>query len=290
MVSDFGSSSESRDFKIDLSSDPTRAILSRMNFLRVLIKASVVLSTVVAYLGLAILIDFLIRGPDQSRRLRNRVLQPMSGFCLKWMDIRLKVINAPKPGQNYLFVGNHVGFLDIFIAATALQTSFITSVDLRETLGLGWIARAAGCLFVERRSHSNIQNEIGKIREVLQRGHSVVLYPEAKATDGAKIYPFKKSLMTSVVGTQAQILPMVLNYRTVNGEPMSHKWRDTVSWWGDRSFAHCFYESLSVSQIEAELEFLTPIVCTSEEQRREVAVLAQGQVENKYFPIPWPNS
>jgi len=263
-----------------------------MVFFRVIFKACIVGITVLVYLLIAILIDFIVRDPDRSRRRRNEILQPMSAFCVRRMGIQLTITNAPPfdHSQNYLFVGNHMGFLDIFICASAMPTSFITSLDLKRTPILGWVSVAGGCLFVDRRSHNNIQNEISGIRQVLSRGHNVVLYPEAKATDGAKIYPFKKSLMTSVVGTKALILPMVLNYRKVNDEPMSHKWRDSVSWWGDRSFVTCFYEALSVYKIEAELEFLNPIQCTSDDQRREVAQQAQSQVEAKFVPIPWPDS
>jgi 1-acyl-sn-glycerol-3-phosphate acyltransferase len=259
-----------------------------MNLLRVIVKTILVGSTVLAYLIIASFVALVVPNPDLNRKLRNRILEPMSALCLFFWGIRLTVKNKPRGPQTYLFVGNHVGFLDIFIISATVPTSFITSVDLRETPGMGWLARAGGCLFVERRSHNNIQSEIQNIRQVLSRGHNVVLYPEAKATDGAKIYPFKKSLMTSVVGTQVPILPMVLNYRRVNDEPMSHKFRDGISWWGDRSFFLCCYQAMSLVSIEAELEFLQPIQCKSEEQRREVAQLAQSQVEARYTQIPWP--
>jgi 1-acyl-sn-glycerol-3-phosphate acyltransferase len=261
-----------------------------MDFTRALLKFIAVGLTVIAYLVICIFISAVVWHPDASRRIKNRVLMPMSDFCLKLMNLQVKVLNAPKGSQNYLFVGNHLGFLDIFVISAKVPTSFITSVDLRDSAGLGWVARAGGCLFVERRSHNNIQKEIGNIRGVLSRGHNVVLYPEAKATDGAKIYPFKKSLMTAVVDTPALIMPVALNYRRVNGEPMSDKWRDVVSWWGDRSFWECFMTTMKSHSIEAELEFLEPLECKSEDQRREVAALAQSRVEAKFAPIPWPET
>ena len=108
---------------------------------------------------------------------------------------------------------------------------FVTSVELRETPVLGLLSEFAGCVYVEARNAANIANEMKDIQSALNQGFNVVLYPEAKTTNGEKVHPFKKTLLMSCAETQATLLPTVLNFRYVNGEPMSDKWRDIVFWY-----------------------------------------------------------
>jgi 1-acyl-sn-glycerol-3-phosphate acyltransferase len=177
---------------------------------------------------------------------------------------------------------------DILVLAAKFPSLFITSVDMRETPGLGLLTEMGGCLYVERRNRSNIQNELLEIREALQQGFRVVLYPEGTSTNGERVLPFKKTLMTAAAGTGIPIQPMVVNYRRVNGEPMGHKWRDYVCWYGDQTFMPALLRVLSLKSVEVEIEFLPQILVRSEEHRREIAALVQKAIVEKYTKIPLP--
>ena len=204
------------------------------------------------------------------------------------MNIQIKATNLPGSEKNYLFVGNHMGMLDILVISSLKPTLFITSVEMQKTPGLGLLSEMGGCLFVERRNRSNIQTEIGQIREALKQGVSVVLYPEGTSTSGERILPFKKSLLTAAAGTGVPIKPMVVNYTFVDGEPMSDKHRDTVCWYGDQSFISAMWRLFSAKSIVAEFEFLDEIHVHSEEERRHVAGAAQALIEAKFKAIPRP--
>jgi len=228
-----------------------------------------------------------IRDRKKRRHYQARSVSLFSDWSRRWANVKLEVINPPKPGRNYLLACNHIGFLDIFIIASQRPTLFITSQDLRETPGLGQMAEIGGCLFVNRRNRSRIQEEIQSIRQTLQEGHDVVLFPEAMATPGDKIYPFKKSLMTAVAGTDVPILPVVINYRRIDGQPMSDRFRSAISWHGDQSLLAVAIQTFALTKIEASLEYLQPVLCQNENERREVAAQVQAQVEAKYVPIPF---
>lgn len=204
------------------------------------------------------------------------------------MNFRVRLINAPAPDQSFLLVGNHLGMLDILVLAAHHPSLFITSVDMRETPGLGFLTEMGGCLYVERRNRQNIMTEIGEIRSALQQQFSVVLYPEGTSTNGEKVLPFKKSLLTSAAGTGIPILPVVINYRKVNGEPMAHKWRDHVFWYGDQTFVPALMRIFSVHSVEVELEFCEEVDVHSEDERRHVASHLHQVISSKFTPIPMP--
>lgn len=224
-------------------------------------------------------------------RRRHLYIRTVSFYCrlaLRVMNIRVNLIEVPRENKSFLLIGNHLGILDILVTASQHPTLFITSVDMRHTPGLGFLTEMGGCLYVERRSRSQITREIQEIREALQQGFSVVLYPEGTSTNGERVLPFKKSLMTAAAGSGVPILPMVINYRKVNGEPMSHKWRDHVFWYGDLAFTPTLFRILSLKSAEVDLEFCEEIHVLSEEHRREVANQVQKEIVSKYTPIPLP--
>lgn len=226
-----------------------------------------------------------IRDYEKRRHFYTNNVSRHTWLGLKILNGKLKVINEPAKNKSYLLVGNHLGFLDILFLASRRDCLFITSVEMKNTPLLGQLCEMAGCVFVERRSRSNIGMEIGEIRKALKENHNVVLYPEGTSTNGEKLLPFKKSLMTAAAGTGVPILPMVLNYTHINGEPMSPKWRDYVCWYGNSTFFGSFLKLLSLKSFAASIEFLEEIHVHSEEQRREVAHTAQLAIEAKFKPI-----
>lgn len=238
----------------------------------------------------AMLAKFFIRDLHERRRFYTRNITRHTRFVLKMFGGKLDVINPPPLDRRFLFVGNHLGFLDILLLSSFRPCLFITSVEMRDTPFLGQLCEMGGCLYVERRSRAQIENEITEIREALKNNHDVVLYPEGTSTNGEKLLPFKKSLMTSAAGTGVPILPMVLNYTHVNDEPMSHKWRDHICWYGDISFVASFFRILSLRSFKARIEFLDEVHVLSEEHRRQVASRVQAAIEEKFIPILAPDS
>ncbi len=258
-----------------------------MNGLFALIKMTVQLLVVSSFILCSFLVDIFVRDPIRRRHTYCRLTNFYGGVCLRVMGIQLTVKGQHHlQGKNYLLVCNHTGFIDIFAVASQFPSLFITSTDMKATPGLGLLTEFAGCLYVDRKNRSNIHKEILVIREALQQGLNVVLFPEAAAHSGEKIYPFKKTLMTAAAGTGVEILPAVINFRKINGQPMGPQWRDNVFWYGPAPFVGAAWRAFQIRSAEMELEFLTPIICATEEARREVAARAQHMIESKYTPIP----
>ena len=261
-----------------------------MNLIRAIIKIILTLMAIAGFVVASLFVKIFVRDFVFRRRCYAHITKFFAGLCSAALGVRQTVINRPKQdiGKNYLVVCNHTSFIDIYVLASQLPTLFITSLDMKGTPGLGVLTEMGGCLFVDRRNRANIHKEILVIREALMQGLNVVLFPEAAAHSGEKIYPFKKTLMTAAAGTGIEILPAVINFRKVNGEPMGHRWRDDVFWHGPTPFVKMAWKAFQLRSIEVEVEFLPPILCATEEARRDVATKAQRMIEEKYVPIPYP--
>lgn len=260
--------------------------LIEMKLLRVGYKLSMFVFYIFGFVVISL--AWRLRTRDPIRR-RHHYAFTVSLFCraaLWLLNFKVNAINVPSKKKSFLLVGNHLGILDILVAGAFKHTLFITSVEMRDTPGLGFLAEMAGCLFVERRSRWNITGEISEIREALTQGFSVTLYPEGTSTNGERVLPFKKSLMTAAAGTGVHIKPMVVNYRKVNGEPMSDKWRDYVCWYGDQTFFPALLRIFTVKSVEVDLEFCHEVLVHSEEERHAVAAEVQRTIVSKYTKIP----
>jgi 1-acyl-sn-glycerol-3-phosphate acyltransferase len=253
--------------------------------IRILYKTTLMLSLIGGFIGLSFIARGIIRDPAKRRRFHSKAVTISSRISLKILNVKVKKTEIESLESSQFIVSNHMGVLDILIIAAQQPTLFITSVDMRETPGLGLITEMAGCLYVERRSRLNIHNEIQNIRNTLTEGHNITLYPEGMATSGDKVYPFKKSLLTAAAGTGVPIKPVVVNFKKVNDEDISSRWRDFVCWYGDQSFLPAMMRTFSTASIEAEIHYLEKVIMESDEDRRAVAETLHGRISEKFHPI-----
>ena len=91
-------------------------------------------------------------------------------------------------------VANHISYVDVLLIAAAVPTVFVTSAEVRDTPGLGFLCRMAGCAFVDRRSAHGLRSEISALASVIRSGFHVVVFPEATSSRGDVVLPFKAAL------------------------------------------------------------------------------------------------
>ncbi len=256
------------------------------SLLGILRKAILLSTLILAYILVSLFWRVWARDLISRRRYFTSSVSFFTGLALKLLNIKTNIINLPDQHKSYLLVGNHLGFLDIFVLASNFPCLFVTSVEMRAAFGLGFLTEMAGCLYVERRNRSRLTEDIEKIRHALKQNFSVALYPEGTSSNGEKVLVFKKSLLAAAAGSNVPILPMVINYRKVNGELMSHKWRDYVCWYGAQTFPEVALRILSMQSTEVDLEFLPEAHVHSVEQRGEMAEKIHQAIVEKYAKIP----
>lgn len=246
-------------------------------------------SIVVTFLAWSFICHFFVRDPMKRLKVFSSNSHFFCGIMLAVLQVRLKVLNKPAQDEKFLLVSNHMGFLDILMMASSTPAVFITSIEMRETPLLGLITEMGGCFFVERRSRTKILDEMKGIVSILQKGFRVVLYPEATATNGEQVLPFKRTLMMAAAHAGVPIQPAVVNFRKINGESFSLKNRDNVCWHGDISFVVSMWSMITTKSIDAEIEFLNKIVPTTEDDRGLIADQAHQMISSKFVPARSPS-
>lgn len=244
-----------------------------------------VVAVVSAFFVTAFYIKFRYRGRFHERReafIKNA--QYYCGWMVKVFNVDITIKGAPVAGTNFLYVGNHMGFVDIFVLASKIPAMFITSQEMRETPLLGSLCEMGGCVFVERRSRTQIVNELGTLKQALEQGFNVVLYPEATSTNGEAVLPFKKTLMMAGPQSNRPIQPGCINFTEINGEDFNLDNRDAVCWYGDMTFVEAIWGSLTTSSIKVQLEFLEPMYEAPDADRGHVAIKAHSLISAHFKP------
>lgn len=243
-------------------------------------------SLISAYLAQASSGKVLLR--DEQDRLRF-FIENVSRWCQRGMSTlhfsietrgldRLDLKN-----KNYLFIGNHMSYIDVLVFSSKLPSVFVTSVDMGEVFFLGTMAELGGSIFVERRNRNQVDRDLSKMTDTLKQGFNIVIFPEGTSTNGGQILPFKKSLLMSAVESERHVVPVAIKYMTVDGEPFGAKNADKIAWYGDMTFADHFMGLLKLKEVKVVVDFLEPIPVTKDTHRTEIAEKSWAAIQASYF-------
>ena len=251
------------------------------------LKGFSVLITLIIYFCGAITFALLIPRGIHQRRMLIHWMHRFSKLLLQildveyWVEYKAQVDSVP----GTLYVANHVSYLDVLILSSQFPAVFVTSVEVEKSPILGWLAKSSGAYFVERRDRSTLRRDIREIRELLQQGLHVVLFPEGTTSDGTHILPFKGALLEAIVNSPFEVKPLCLNYRWCDGEVVNIKHQDTLFYFGEMNLWKQLGALLGVTQVLAELIVLPPLASHFKKCRTVAARTARDLITSVFKPI-----
>jgi lyso-ornithine lipid O-acyltransferase len=225
-----------------------------------------------------------------GNELRSFILSLVQRNCkvgLAILGVEVEVVGREhwRPGQNYLVVANHMSYLDALVFGAFHPFCFVTSVEMKESPGIGLCTEAGGCLYVERRNKQNIAEEIKEIKEALEGNFSVAIFPESTSTDGSKVLPFKRPLFAAAIFANRPVLPVILEYESVDGHPLTAENHAAVCWYGDMDFGPHLFQLTGYHHIKAKLTILPELPISAESSRDNLAEAAHEAIASQYKPI-----
>ncbi len=195
-------------------------------------------------------------GASWVRPLLIRQVAFYARLMMKVLGLRVKVRGRQdlwdaRGGQ--LIVANHMSYVDVLLIASTRPACFVTSLEIKGTLGLGQIVQLAGCLFVDRQNKRQLGQEVAELTRGLQEGLDIVVFPEGTSTNGATVLRFKRPLFAAAIHSGASVLPVTINYVTANAQPVNQLNRDSLCWYGDMTFIRHFLALAKLKEAYFEL-------------------------------------
>ena len=246
-------------------------------------KTVLIVSISIFFLILLFTLMFLIRPKVLKRKVQVYISRICTWLGGRIMDYKVSVVGGPlDKSKNYLYVCNHMSYIDIFMLGSITKACYVTSVEMRDTPVLGWIVKASGCLFVERRTRHGLKSEIQEITQALEDGFNVFIFPEATSTNGDKVIRFRRPLYAAAVYSGKTIKPLVINYKSIDGVPVTKKNRDSICWYGGMALAPHFLNMAKQKNFKAEITILEDVVPKPNQEPGELAELTHKMVSSHY--------
>lgn len=216
---------------------------------------------------------------DELRYRAHRIQVGCSLLC----DILGITVHAtgPAPSQSgMLVVSNHFGVLDPLILASVLPAAPVGKAEMRHWPLVGWVSLAHGMIPVERERRTTVAQFTRLVRERLEAGVNVVVFPEGTTSGEPIVRPFKTGAFEAVADQDAAILPVYLTVDRVEGEPAEGAVRERVVWAdGEQSFHEHAVDVAAIRNMAFTVKIGEPIP-TRRRGRKELAQVAREAVED----------
>jgi 1-acyl-sn-glycerol-3-phosphate acyltransferase len=207
---------------------------------------AVVFFSLCALVQNAVSIPFVRR----NRRLHARAawLHRWCRFACRVLGIRIRTYGSvPSSG---LLVSNHLSYLDIVVLSSIRPCVFVAKRDVARWPLFGWLAHAAGTIFVDRERRLSSPKVVNGIRDAIAAGSVVVLFPEGTSSDGSTVLPFKSALLESAVQFRFPTAAATIEYALDEGSVA-----DEVCYWRDMTLVLHLLNLLFKPEIRANYSF-----------------------------------
>ena len=191
------------------------------------------------------------------------------------LGIKVIVRGRQTEAAPQLIVANHVSYFDIFVLGGVAKGAFVAKAEINGWPLFGWMGRSGRVLFVERRRTATGLARDG-IKQRIDAGDTLFMFPESTSNDGNHVRPFKSALFTvaehnAADGRPVTVQPVSIAYTRLNGLPMGIGWRPFFAWYGDMDLVPHVWQALRLGTLTAELTFHTPVTCEAFRNRKALA-------------------
>jgi 1-acyl-sn-glycerol-3-phosphate acyltransferase len=206
--------------------------------------------TALFLLGAAAHIDRqLLPLPDdrEATLRRQRYAAFLAGnVCgLNGFEVRVR---GELPREPAILVCNHVGWQDPILIFSVVPSLGVAKHEVGGWPLIGEIAKGLDVMLVDRGSAHSGARVLLRAKTLLERGASVLTFPEGTTTRGEDVLPFRRGMFGLARKTGFPIVPIALRYFDAN-----------AAWIGDAAFFPHFLETVARSRTIARLDFGAPI-------------------------------
>ena len=194
------------------------------------------------------------RMPRLSAAHQSAQVQAWALALLRHAGITLEVLGQPPVTGPVLLVANHLSWLDIPVMHAAYHCRFVSKSDIKNWPLIGNLATAAGTLYIERSSSRDALRVVHRMRDALQAGDVLAVFPEGTTGDGRVLLPFHANLLQAAISADVPVLPVGLRFLDRASGQTSH----APSYIGDDTLIGSIWRTLSAPPIVAVVHYGEP--------------------------------
>jgi 1-acyl-sn-glycerol-3-phosphate acyltransferase len=242
--------------------------------MRTLLRQSAGMTRVVVHLVRGALTMALVM-PVVGAERRRAIVERWSRGVLSIFGLELAVEGAPPAAGGavpVLLVGNHISWIDIYAYLAVADVRFVAKSEVRGWPLIGWFASRLGTIFVERDRPRDALRVTAEMRQALDQGQLLCVFPEGTTTDGSVVLPFSPVLIAPAVERGASVWPVSIAYCEPSGAPSRR-----TAFTGDATLVASIWSLAAGEPGRVDLRFLDPIPADGLD-RRAIARRAEEAV------------
>jgi len=193
-----------------------------------------------------------------------------------------------------LFVSNHISYIDIF-ALGFMPAFFIAKSEVANWPVFGKLSTLQNTIFIER-NPKKAREQIGILRDHLQKGNNLILFPEGTSTNGVHVEPFKPTLFAAAEVPQSSdkrvaIQAITVAYTHHAGAPIRNQAvLDHYAWYARMPFLKHFLGLMPLKSAGVKIHYHPVCYLDDFENRRACAQHCEQLVADKLDALVKPET
>lgn len=172
---------------------------------------------------------------------------------------------------------NHLSYLDPVVVEALAPVRFLSTAGVRRLPFIGWIARAIGTVFVDRKDEeSRAASRRALIADLVERPcPPIVIAPEGQIGPGDRVLPFRHGALAVAREAGVAVLPVVLHFAPL----------DAVAWLTDEWLLRAVWRlAARTTPFTATVTLLPPVTLDSDDDLAAVASALQTSFNTALAP------
>ena len=191
------------------------------------------------------------RFPRYSPAQQQAQVQAWSLGLLARAGVRLQVQGEAVLQGPVLLVANHLSWLGRAVLHAARYWRFIYKSEVQAWPMVRTLATAGGTLYIHRESRRDALRMVHDMRQALEEGQVLAIFPEGTTGDGRDLLPFHANLLQAPLLAGAPVQPVGLRFVEAATGAISY----APSYVGDETLLGSVWRTLSAPPLVAIVHF-----------------------------------
>lgn len=205
-----------------------------------------------------------------SKRLQRWVMHTWGKSILFVLGIKIDRNQLPEI-QNFILMPNHRSYLDIFIVAALTPAAMVGKEEIKKwpfgKLGV----KVTNSILVNRSEIKSLVKTMNKIKESVNHGIPVILFPEGGTYQGPLTKPFKNGSFQIAADANIPVIPMAIHYKDAGD-----------AWVGDETLLPHFFRQMGKPVTRAFVKYGTPV---SDNDYKQIQQQIKEQIDSMLTQI-----
>lgn len=215
-----------------------------------------------------VIIGSWLGGDKLKRSFKNRARWSATVLATLGIEVDVKGI-IPKGGV--LFVANHRSYIDICVILKYVLASIVAKAEVASWPLIGAGARVTYTVMIKREDAESRKHTRVQVQQLLEKGYSVVIFPEGTTFEGPGILPFRPGPFQIAENGEFNLLPIAIEYL-----------HPEDAWVGDDTFVGHFLKCFGKPKTKVTLSFGKTIAPGPWQQTHDAA---QAWIERETISI-----